>query len=103
MTPTIAISIVSVCIAICSFTFGMYQYLVKNKKEDSTQMTTVIVKLETIEGSTRKIESAIEDLKKEVRMDHDTLIKLEASVKAAWKAIDELKQVAFTAVEESNH
>lgn len=94
MTPTIVISIISVCIAVGSFTFGMYQYLVKNKKEDSSQMTMVIVKLEAIEGSTRKIESAIEDLKKEVRADHDTLIKLESSVKAAWRAIDELKKIA---------
>lgn len=92
MTPAIAISIISVCVAVASFSFGMYQYLMKNKKEDTTSMTTVIVKLESIATTTQKIESSIEDLKKEVRIDHDALIKLTASVKAAWRAIDEIKE-----------
>ena len=80
----IAISFISLLLALYSFTS-------KNNKEHTTELTTVIVKLENIGSGIADIKTEIAGLKNDQKEDHDRLIKVEASVATMWKRVDELK------------
>ena len=83
-------SFIPIIISLCSLAFAVYSALKKDNKENTTAMTTVIVKLEALQSGISDIKSEIASLKDDQRSDHDNLIKLEASVKSAWKQIDKL-------------
>ena len=80
---TIAISLVSLLLA-------GYTFLSKNTKDTTAEMTTVIVKLESISSGITDIKKEIEGLKADQRDDHDRLIKVESSLKSAWKQINKI-------------
>lgn len=79
-----------IVISLCSLAFAIYSASTKNNKDETTAMTTVIVKLESLQTGISDIKAEIASLKDDQRSDHDNLIKLEASVKSAWKQIDKL-------------
>ena len=79
-----------IVISLCSLAFAIYSASTKNNKDETTAMTTVIVKLESLQSGISDIKAEIASLKDDQRSDHDNLIKLEASVKSAWKQIDKL-------------
>lgn len=80
-----------IIISLASLALAFYTFLSKANKENTTELTTVIVKLENISGGITDIKSEIAALKDNQKDDHDRLIKVEASVATAWKRIDELK------------
>ena len=53
-------------------------------------MTTVIVKLDNLQSDIRDIKSEINNMRDDQRNDHDALIRLDTSLKSAWKQIDKL-------------
>ena len=59
-------------------------------KQEATQMTTVIVKLENIGNGITEIKSELCGVKKDAKEDHDKLIRVEESAKQAHKRIDEM-------------
>lgn len=81
---------VSIAIALCSLLLAGYSFLSRNNKENTTELTTVIVSLDSIKSGISDIKSEIAGLKTDQRDDHDRLIRLDASLKSAWKQIDKL-------------
>lgn len=87
MDPSIYLPIAISCI---SLIFALYTYATKANKENTAEMTTVIVKLENIGNGIGDIKSEIASLKNDQRDDHDRLIKAETSLASAWKRINEI-------------
>ena len=79
-------------ISFLSLLLAAYTFLNKNTKDSTTELTTVIVKLENIGAGITDIKSEIASMKNDQKEDHDRLIKLETSVTTAWKRIDEMKE-----------
>ena len=78
-------------ISFASLILAAYTFLSRNNKENTTELTTVIVKLENIGAGITDIKAEIAGLKTDQKEDHDRLIKLESSVSTMWKRVDELK------------
>ena len=89
---TIFLSVISVCVAAV---FGYATYS-RNKtlddRKDSSEMTTVIVKLENISTGISEIKLDIKDVKNEVKELRERVAKVEASTKSAHNRIDEIKK-----------
>ncbi len=81
-----------IIISAISLLLAIYTYNSKANKDMTTELTTVIVKLENIGNGIADIKAEIASLKNDQRDDHDKLIKLEASLSTAWKRIDELTE-----------
>jgi peptidoglycan hydrolase CwlO-like protein len=60
----------------------------KDAREEAAQMTTVIVKLETISNGVFEIKSELTAVKEDVKENGERLIRCEESVKQAHKRID---------------
>lgn len=82
-----------VIISLLSLVLAAYTYVSKTNKDSTTELTTVIVKLENISGGIADIKAEIAAMKDDQKIDHDRLIKLEASVATAWKRIDEMRGI----------
>lgn len=83
---------VPLVISIGTLLFSIYVYITANNKSNTTELTTVIVKLENIGNGIADIKAEINSMKTEQKEDHDRLIKLESSVTTLWKRLDELKE-----------
>lgn len=75
-----------------SLLLSFYIFSKSNIKQDTTALTTVIIKLENINENITSIKSDLSIVRQDQKEDHDKLIKLEQSVNAAWKKIDGLNQ-----------
>lgn len=84
-------SYIPIVISVLSLLLAIYTFLSRNTKENTTELTTVIVKLENIGNGITDIKSEIASMKNDQKEDHDKLIKLESSLSTAWKRLDELK------------
>ena len=82
---------IPIAISALTFLFSLYVYLTGNSKANTTELTTVIVKLENIGNGIADIKSEIANMKDDQKEDHERLIKVEASVATMWKRYDELK------------
>lgn len=71
--------------------FSIWQSGSKNVKEDSTQITTVIVKLEAISSGISEIKSEIKSVGDEVKELRERTAKLESSVSSAHKRLDRME------------
>ena len=91
---------VPIFISFASLLLAIYTYLSKASKDNTTELTTVIVSLDSIKSGISDIKAEIAGLKTDQRDDHDRLIRLESSVKSAWKQIDKLTGGSR---EEENH
>jgi len=80
-----------IAISFVSLLLALYSFMSKSNKENTTELTTVIVKLENIGSGIADIKTEIAGLKNDQKEDHDRLIKVEASVATMWKRVDELK------------
>ena len=79
-------------ISICSLLLAGYTFLSKNNKENTTELTTVIVKLESIGNGISDIKSEINSMKTDQKEDHDRLIKVESSLSSLWKQFNDTKK-----------
>ena len=84
------ISIVSVFFAIV---FGMAN-LRRNQRTDdqkeATDLTTVSIKLESIKSDTNEIKTDIKSVKAEVRKNSEDIIRIDESLKQAWKELNKI-------------
>lgn len=78
----------AVVVSIFSLLLAGYTFLSKANKENTTELTTVIVKLESISMGIADIKTEINTIKSDQKEDHDKLIQIEASIKSAWRQID---------------
>ena len=92
MTIEIAllISIVSVFFAIFFGLMNVRRNQKADDKREQSDMTTVIVKLESIRVDTNEIKNDIKSLKSDVRHNSEDIIRMDESLKSAWKRINEL-------------
>lgn len=84
------ISSISVIIAFSSFAYAVKNTIKKETQDESTQMTTVIVKLESIDKGVTRIEGDVKDVKNDVKKHTEDIIRINESLKAAWVQIDSL-------------
>ena len=77
--------ILTIFIAFCSLLVSIYTLISRNNKENTTELTTVIVKQENISGGIADIKAEINTMKTDQKEDHDRLIQVESSVSALWK------------------
>lgn len=82
---------IPVIISLGSLLLAGYSFISRNNKESTTELTTVIVKLESIGNGIADIKAEIASLKNDQKEDHDKLIKVESSVATMWKRLDEIK------------
>lgn len=94
MTIEIAllISIVSVFFAIVFGINSMRRGQKADDKKEQSDMTTVIVKLENIQAATTEIKNDIKSLKSDVRANSEDIVRMDESLKSAWKRINELAE-----------
>ena len=84
---------IPIAISFLSLLLAAYSLISKNSKENTTELTTVIVKLENIGNGISDIKSEIANMKNDQKEDHDRLIKVESSVSALWKQFNEEKHI----------
>lgn len=84
------ISGLSVLVAVCSLLYATKTNSKKETKDDTSQMTTVIVKLENISLGVSRIENDVQDVKKVVSKHTEEIIRMDESLKSAWKQINAL-------------
>lgn len=77
-------------ISAVSLFLAWYTFNHRENKDMTTELTTVIVKLENIGNGIADIKAEIASLKNDQKDDHDRLIRVEASLSTAWKRINEL-------------
>ena len=83
-------------ISLLSLLLAAYSFFSRNNKENTTELTTVIVKLENIGNGISDIKAEIANMKNDQKEDHDRLIKVESSVQTLWKRYDEMKEAHAT-------
>ncbi len=94
MTIEIAllISIASVFFAIVFGINSMRRGQKADDKKEQSDMTTVIVKLENIQAATNEIKNDIKSVKADVRANSEDIVRMDESLKSAWKRINELAE-----------
>lgn len=83
---------IPIAISVLTLFLSIYIYLSGNNKENTAELTTVIVKLENIGNGITDIKTEINSMKNDQKEDHDKLIKLESSINSAWKKINEISE-----------
>lgn len=82
------ISILAVTCSIVSTVLNIKRNNAADSKKEATEMTTVIVKLETISNGVSEIKSDIRNIKTDVQELRDRVIIVEQSVKSAHHRLD---------------
>jgi len=95
---------VALLISGMSLAFGVYQGISNMRrnqkaedKQDASELTTVIVKLENIGTGITKIEAKMNSFESDRKEDREKLIRLEESVKSAWKRIEIMENIKKSA------
>lgn len=86
----IVISVASFVITLIKTISDMKRGHKQEVQEDTSQIASVLVKLENISEGIADIKKEINTIKNDVRDDHDRIIRLEESAKQAHKRIDEI-------------
>lgn len=86
------ISIISVFFAIFFGALNLRRNQKADDRREQSDMTTVIVKLESIQTDTSEIKNDIKSLKADVRHNSEDIIRMDESLKSAWRRINELAQ-----------
>lgn len=72
--------------------FSAYQFVKASQKEDTSQITTVLIKLENIAELVAEIKTDVKDERVERQELRERLVKAESSIKSAHKRIDGIEQ-----------
>lgn len=83
---------IPIIISVLSLLLAAYTFLSKENKENTSELTTVIVKLENIGSGIADIKAELNTIKKDQRDDHDKLIRLDESLDSAWHRINTLEK-----------
>lgn len=71
--------------------FSAYQFVKATEKEDTSQITTVLIKLEGIAEGITEIKSDIRTVKDDIKELRERVAKVEASASSAHKRIDRVE------------
>lgn len=79
-------------VSVVALLFSAYQFVKATEKEDTTQITTVLIKLEGIADGIAEIKADMKNVKSDIRQIYERLAKVEASASSAHKRIDSIKE-----------
>lgn len=82
--------ILTIIISIVALLFSLYQFLNKAEKEDTTQLTTVIVKLETISEGVIEIKNDMRSANRSIGEIRERLIAVENRAKSNTQRLNAL-------------
>lgn len=85
------ISAVSLGFSIYTGIAGLKRNKSSDDKREASELTTVIVKLEGISRDTAEIKNDLKSLKEDVKGNTEKIIRLDESLKSAWKRINFLE------------
>lgn len=85
------ISIISVVFSVFSSVMTLKRNKSSDDKQEATDMTTLIVKLDGISRDVMEIKSDIKSVREDVKQNTEKIIRMEESLKSAWKAINKLQ------------
>lgn len=93
------ITVISVALGIYGTIVGLRRNKTQDDKSDASQITTVIVKLENITTELLEIKSEfrseIKTIKTDTLANHDDIIRIDESLKSAWKQINSINDKVF--------
>ena len=79
-----------IIVSVTALLFSLYQFLTKNEKEDTTQLTTVIVKLETISDGIIEIKNDMKSTNRSIAEIRERLIAVENRSKSNTQRLNAL-------------
>lgn len=85
-------TIIPVIISALALLFAIYSFFSKTSRDNASELTTVIVKLENIGSGIADIKAELNTIKKDQRDDHDKLIRLDESLESAWHRINSIEK-----------
>lgn len=80
-----------ILISVGAFAFTIYQFLRNSNREGTTQITTVLIKLENIADGIAEIKGEMKSLRDELGELRERVSKVEASAASAHKRIDRME------------
>lgn len=89
------VTLLAIISPLAALVFGYFSFnhaRKKGEREEASQMTTVLIKLETISDNVRDIKSDIHDVKQDLGALAERVAKVEAAVEAAHHRIDEISK-----------
>lgn len=89
MTPKDIISLICTC---GSLFLAAYIANKNNIKEGTSNITTLGMKMDSLLQMMTEMKARQESADRMQREDHDALIKMDQSIRSAWKVIDEIKR-----------
>ena len=90
------ITIVSIVVGVYGTVKGLQSSKTKEDKAEATENATIIAKLETINSNLLEVKNEMKSLKEETRKNSDSIIRMDESLKSAWKAINILQGKKLT-------
>ena len=75
-------------VSILALLFSVYQFIKATEKEDTTQLTTLLIKLENISDGVNEIKKDMRSMREDVQVLRERIAKAEASIASAHKRID---------------
>jgi peptidoglycan hydrolase CwlO-like protein len=85
--PTTFIAAVSLIISLIIAVFNIWRTNKTANKEDSSQLTTVIVKLENIGNDVSEIKTDLRDVKEDLKDHSERLVRVEQEIKVLNKTV----------------
>lgn len=85
--PTTLIAAVSLIISLIIAVFNIWRTNKTANKEDSSQLTTVIVKLENIGNDVSEIKTDLRDVKEDLKDHSERLVRVEQEIKVLNKTV----------------
>ena len=79
-------------VSVLALLFSVYQFVRASEREDSGQLTTVLVKLENITELVAEIKKDVKDERQERQGIRERLAAVESSTKSAHKRIDTIEE-----------
>lgn len=87
------LGILATALSIINIIIGLVRNKGKDDKAEQSEMTTVIVKLENISENLYEIKAENKSLRSDFQAQAEQIIRLDESLKSAWKAINKLQDV----------
>ncbi len=81
-------SYLPILISVATLCFAAYQYVRNTHREATTQMTTVLIKLESISEGVVEIKNDVKNVRHDVENLRERVAKVEASASSAHKRLD---------------
>jgi peptidoglycan hydrolase CwlO-like protein len=93
---TIEVTILLSVIAVCLTAFFGYKTYIRNKKQDDQaeagQSATIMTELKNIQSGIADIKKEVQDIKTDIKEDHDRIIRQEEALKSAFERIKILEE-----------